>query len=199
MDVESINAMLGVLTGALIGAWASITATRHSIDAQKARDEDAERRLHESVVEAIADEFESLWNHYQSVIGAEIESAEQNEPVLTEFAADVDYFPVYRGNAIHVGRIADTNLRRAIIAAYCAAASMIDTLRIHRCMVSRFYDAEELRARSPSESSQRILDERLSSCRLITPVLQDTHRRLTEAATEVLHRLRPDASETELR
>lgn len=96
------------------------------------------RKLLKSLLQAIHDEIETVWESYQMGMGIHIEALKEGQPLLMYYPVTQDYFTVYSGNSFLIGRIDDNDLRKDIIVTYTLARALIDSYRMNNELVQKY-------------------------------------------------------------
>lgn len=84
------------------------------------------------------DEIETLWESYIVGVGNNLAALPENQPLLTYYPVTQEYFSVYVGNAILIGRISDTELRKSVVSTYAMARGLIDSYRLNNELLQKF-------------------------------------------------------------
>jgi hypothetical protein len=101
----------------------------HRLDLKKQKCE--EEKLLQNLYKSLLVEFSTFWHWYQEGPGRTLESLEEGEPLLTHVAVTQQYFSVYKGNSILIGRIRDDELREILIKTYIQIQALIDAYQIY--------------------------------------------------------------------
>lgn len=93
------NTLLTSGIGALIGSALTLLATYFSHRWEVAKQKEKDDQIIMSVLQAIHDEIETLWNAYMEGIGKETEALPDGQPLNMFWPVTQDYFTVYNTNA----------------------------------------------------------------------------------------------------
>lgn len=132
-----IITLAGAVTGGLIAGYFSLTATREAHRHQKTLAEENEKLIISSLLQAIHDELETIFDRYQDSMGNRLESLNDGEPLYFYYPLVSDFFTVYHGNSFLLGRIKDNDLRKSIIKTYTIAKGMVDSFKLNNDMVHK--------------------------------------------------------------
>lgn len=150
-----IAGIIGVV-GALIGGWiggrvSGSRAVNAALEgAKKAhldtidREDRVALRLAIAFVQAVRAEAECLLATVSKNMFPGIAAIDIGKPLSAKFLISDGYFTVYRANAHLLGSIEDSATRKSIVAAYIAAQSFIDTIRMNNRLVEKCEEAEKV-------------------------------------------------------
>lgn len=129
-----------LIAGRIGGRMATTAALQGAEKAHKdnlARDAAASTERAVAFVQAIQAEAETLWFQVSQYILPDIDEIRTVGMLNKEYSISDDYFQVYKANASMLGLVDDREVRKAIVQAYIAAFSFVDTLRINSVLVQR--------------------------------------------------------------
>jgi hypothetical protein len=141
-DWESI--IPGLVGGLVAGAcvWIGIMV-QHAHE--RAMQAEKERILVDGFVHSVLAEVETLWDNYFEGAGKRLEALEKGKAFMYVYPISQEYFTVYGGNSILIGRIADARLRRSIVETYTKARGLIDSFRLNNDMVQKWNHLDLMR------------------------------------------------------
>lgn len=117
------------LIGALIGAWATRSATiraaRLALENERVLQNSAQRTILRGALLGIRTEVEAIWTRYEAEVGRRVASLPDGEPLLVVYKVRQEYFTVYESNCALIGQIPHDPLREAIIGVYVQAKSLL--------------------------------------------------------------------------
>ncbi|HHR5899963.1 TPA: hypothetical protein ACS7XC_000837 [Providencia alcalifaciens] len=143
-NLSLISAVLGAVTGSCIAGIFTSKATKDAYKNQRELSEKAERQVISGLLQAMHDELEVVYTNYQTSMGNNIEILKNEEPLLYYYPILNDYFTVYNGNGILIGRINDNVLRKNIIETYTYAKGMVDSFRLNNDLLQRYEHWESI-------------------------------------------------------
>ena len=123
----------GVITGAF-SIWGIFISHKKAEERQK----NVEKSLIKSLLQSLHDEIKTIWGVYQEGIGIQLEALSDDDPFLYLYPITQDYFNIYHGNSILIGKINDSNLRENIIVTYTLAKGLVDSYRFNNDMVQKY-------------------------------------------------------------
>jgi hypothetical protein len=191
-----LGAVTGSLFGALIGGYmtsrSALRAQKQVAKDQRQRDQEAERRAINSILQAIAaelrvlkgeffDKLQSQLNdRHEAQEGRQERSFRQSQQPLSMTRTTQKYFIVFESNAGAIGRIEDEVLREDIIRVYGHAKGLVDDLNAY------FRDSETWREISGTSPDRQTLPNRLQG--LETEIRND-YALFTARVDELLTRI----------
>lgn len=128
----------GAIIGGLIAGKYSLMATRRAHENQKKIADENEAAIIKSLLQAIYDELETVYDRYQETMGSRIESLDKGMPLNFYYPVISDFFTVYHGNSFLIGRIKDHDLRKGIIKTYTLAKGLMDSYRLNNDIVQKY-------------------------------------------------------------
>jgi len=134
MDTNIWSAIISAasgLTGAVIGGWATLKATKASNAHQLKLQQQEQKQRIDGVLRAIHCELEVLMKFYASEAGKVLDSLKSGNPYTAYFVLTEKYFIVYPTNTALVAQIDDPDLSRSIIVTYNKANFLIEMFRIN--------------------------------------------------------------------
>lgn len=129
--------VISAVIGGIIAGYFSLRATNQSHANQKEIAENNELQVIKSLLQAIHDELETVFENYQATMGNRIESLQDGQPLFWYYPLVSDFFNVYNGNTFLIGRIKDHDLRKNIIKTYTLGKGMIDSYRMNNDLVQK--------------------------------------------------------------
>ncbi|MCM7502925.1 hypothetical protein [Enterobacter kobei] len=129
--------VISAVIGGIIAGYFSLRATNQSHANQKEIAEQNELQVIKSLLQAIHDELETVFENYQASMGNRIESLQDGQPLFWYYPLVSDFFNVYNGNTFLIGRIKDHDLRKNIIKTYTLGKGMIDSYRMNNDLVQK--------------------------------------------------------------
>jgi hypothetical protein len=141
-----IITLAGAIVGGLIAGYYSLRATREAHRHQKILAEENEKLIISSLLQALHDELETVFDRYQEGMGHRVESLGDQQPLAFYYPLVSDFFTVYHGNSFLLGRIKDNDLRKNIIKTYTLAKGMVDSFRMNNDLVQKVEHWESIYA-----------------------------------------------------
>jgi len=132
-----IITLAGAIVGGLIAGYYSLKATKEAHRHQKNLAEENEKLIISSLLQAIHDELETIFDRYQDSMGNRLESLNDGEPLNFYYPVVSDFFTVYHGNSFLLGRIKDNDLRKSIIKTYTIAKGLVDSFKLNNDLVQK--------------------------------------------------------------
>lgn len=130
--------IFGAVVGGLIAGRYSLIATTKAHENQKKIAEENEAIIIKSLLQALYDELETVYERYQETMGSRIESLDKNMPLTFYYPVISDFFTVYHGNSFLIGRIKDHDLRKGIIKTYTLAKGLMDSYRLNNDILQKY-------------------------------------------------------------
>ncbi|MHC4751300.1 MAG: hypothetical protein ACYTFW_15695 [Planctomycetota bacterium] len=129
--VSSVSTWFVPLIASLIGGGMVLLGVRytHRLDLKKQKRE--EEKALQNLYKSLFVEFSAFWHWYQEGPGRTLESLEEGEPLLAHVAITQEYFSIYKGNSILIGRIRDDELREILVKTYIQIQALIDAYQIY--------------------------------------------------------------------
>jgi hypothetical protein len=140
--VSSAITWIVPLVASLIGGGMALLGVlfTHGLDLRKHKRAE-EQALH-NLYRAILVEFSAFWEWYQEGQGRTLESLEEGEPLRAYVAATQEYFSVYRGNSILIGRIRDDELRDILVKTYVRIQALMDAYQLYGDFLEKHQECE---------------------------------------------------------
>jgi len=132
----------GVIFGSIVGWLGSSRSTSRAIDAQDARDKNAEMAEIRAILQAIRDEIQTLVEVNMEGGGGDIKAASGNEPIAMFYPISDHYFTTFETNASRIGKVSDAAIRRQIIRTYVLFKALVDTIRLNNHFTGKLESAE---------------------------------------------------------
>lgn len=137
-DIYGITStIVAAIVGGFIAGICSLKATKLAHKHQIEISDRNETNLEISLLQAIHDELETVYNRYYETMGKEIEALAKNQPLNFYYPLVSDFFSVYHGNSFLIGRIKDPKIRKAIIKTYTVAKGLVDSFRLNNDIVQK--------------------------------------------------------------
>jgi hypothetical protein len=154
MDEAFWSAILGAIVGGLMTIGASIFAQRQAAKDQRQRDQEADQRAVENLLQAIRAELTIFRNRNVTSLRKTLSDRAENRKRLSNpsyvqfppFAItriEQNHFIVYDSNAAELGMIDDQDLLREVVAVYGVAKSLVDTLNTNARDFDRWRQVSE--------------------------------------------------------
>lgn len=137
-SITFITTIIGAIIGGLIAGYYSSRATKTAHQNQKELADENEAHIIRSLLQAIHDELETVFDNYQENMGHRIESLNDGGAILFYYPLVSDFFSVYNGNTFLLGRIKDNDLRKNIIKTYTLGKGMIDSFRMNNDLLQKY-------------------------------------------------------------
>ena len=134
----TIGGVAGAVIGAIITGWFTIRAVRQTHQNDLEKQEINEEQLIKSILQALYDEIDTLWNMYNNRVGIKLEALPEKTIFHLIYPVTQEYFTVYNGNSFLIGRIKDHDLRKAIITTYTRAKGLLDSFRMNNDLLQKF-------------------------------------------------------------
>jgi hypothetical protein len=125
--ITAIASLLSAFLGGYIAARATKKSTERALASSLAVQEDNRRAVLRGVILGIRTELEAILELYRSEMETELSELKSGEGVWITLPIYQSYFTVYESNCSLLGQINNDELRKAIIQAYLAAKSLINT------------------------------------------------------------------------
>ena len=186
----SFDTLLTSAFGSLIGSLLTLAGVywSHWLQVKSQDKKDAKHLM--GVLQAFHDETETIWESYHGNVGSRIEALPDGDPFLMYWPISHDYFTIYDTNAIHIGRIKDHDLRKAIIASYTKGRGLIDSFRLNNEMVQKYEYAAILFQETQNPVHQANVDNCIHALTQYAVSLKRLHGELKIHVSDLLRRLR---------
>ncbi|MCA2019180.1 hypothetical protein LDJ79_23985 [Vibrio tritonius] len=183
-------AILGAISGGLITGWFSMKATSTSFENQQKQLDDSEKKLISGLLQALHDEIETVYERYQDIMGARLETLPDGEALTFYYPLVSDFFTVYNGNSFLIGRIPSNDLRKQIIKTYTLAKGIVDSFRLNNDLVGKFELANKIYEESQQEIHKQQAIAHYKSLIEYAKNLKTTHSELKREVSKLLRELR---------
>ena len=182
-------AAIGAIIGSFIGGCFTLIAVgkTHRNDLEKQRQQ--EESLIRGFLKSIYSELETLWEIYQNGMGSEVESLEENQPLLMYYPVTQSYFTVYDNNSSLIGKIMDTNLRRSIITAYVEAKGLLDSYNANNDMVQSYMNLRLLYQQTENDIFKKEADNQLAILTVYAKEIKKRHHEIKDLVNSLLEAL----------
>lgn len=187
--MQNIFGFASGLIGAAVGGWFTLYATNKAIKSTYEAQEKEEERQIRSLLSSIGVELNALWQFHQRRIGEKIETIREGEAVLFYYPLTQDYFTVYNTNASFVGRLDDSELRKAIVVTYNKCKKVVDGFIYNNAL---FVDYQQMKYESIELGKDNLnLGAKLHEMEQYALVMQQDHielKRYVEHLLELLEK-----------
>jgi len=146
-----ITTLIGAIAGGVITGYFSSKATKVAHANQKEIALENENQIIRSLMQALHDELETIFDNYQENMGNRLESLDDGKPLFFYYPLVSDFFNVYNGNTFLLGRIKDNDLRKSIIKTYTLGKGMVDSYRMNNDLVQKFEHWDSVYAETQSK------------------------------------------------
>lgn len=184
------SAITGAVVGGFIAGYFALRSTDKAHENQKKQAHENESKLIMGVLQAIHDEAETVFDRYQEMMGAKLESLKEGEPLLFYYPLVSDFFTVYNSNAFLIGRIPDNDLRKQIIKTYTLGKAMIDSFRMNNDMLQKFENWDQVYQESKNIVHKQKAAALYRSLVLYAKEMKSTHQQVKSEASQLLRALR---------
>jgi hypothetical protein len=189
MSIE-LSKFISVAIGAFVGSSLTLLAAYLShcwqVSIQNKKDDKAIK----SLLQAIHDEIETLWELYMQGAGNKLEALEKNKPLNFYYPVTQDYFTVHTSNADSIGSINDNDLRKLIVTTYSTARGLIDSYRLNNDLVQKHESAYWIFKETNSQFHEQMAFGHYKALVSYADVLRADHDNLKVKVTELLRALR---------
>ena len=152
------SATIGAVIGGLITGWFVLRAQKLEAKERRESERQAELDRVKAVLQAFAAELNAFEKGFVTGLEAAF-TAWEKEPYRKQIPLNLppvnqNYFTVYDGNGVMLGRVSDGGMREKIIALFSQAKSVIDAVNYHN---QRYLEWDRLRSgfgTGPSESQR---------------------------------------------
>lgn len=155
VKMNGLLAFLTTITGAIIGGllagYYSFRATKEAHKNQTELAQKNESQIIRSLLQALHDELETVFENYHEHMGSRVESLDEGQPLAYYYPLVSDFFSVYNGNTFLLGRIQDNDLRKSIIKTYTLGKGMIDSFRMNNDLIQKFEHWDAVYAETKSQ------------------------------------------------
>lgn len=139
------------LLSALIGGVFVLFGVFLQYKTQEAHNKKNEQRVLKSLLQAIHDEIETVYERYQETMGSQLEALSDNQPLLLHYPLNNDFFSVFHGNTSLIGKIESNDLRKQIIKTYILAKGIIDSYRMNNYLLQQYEQAYRIHQETGSQ------------------------------------------------
>ena len=180
---------LVALVSAFIGGGMALAGVRYThrldLDKQKRDEQQALQNLYRTVMV----EFSAFWQWYQEGPGRALESLEEGEPLIAHVAVTREYFSVYKGNSVLIGRIPDEELREILVKTYIQIQALMDAYQLYGDFLERHQECRGAPAAGMTDNEANKLRARTGSLIAVGysaalkqkhDIVKESLRRLTE-------------------
>lgn len=197
-DLVQSREFVAAVIGGLIAGFFSILATIMAFKNQRTQVDEGEKVIINSLLQAIHDEIETVYERYQETMGARLESLAENEALNFYYPLVSDFFSVYNGNTFLIGRIKNNDLRKQIIKTYTLSKGMADSFRLNNELVHKFEYANKLFEETNQEVHKKHAIAHYSSLISYASTLKQSHTHLKLEISDLLRTLRKNGVLSEL-
>lgn len=156
--IQNILGFVAGLGGAAIGGWATLYATEKALKAEQKKAELEEQKEIRRLLSSLGVELNTLWQFHQKRIGEFIESLAEGQPLLFYYPLTQNYFIIYDSNASLIGKLEDSELRKAIVVTYNKCKKVVDGFVYNNTM---FLDYRNQLVMADSEKDMLRVDAKL--------------------------------------
>lgn len=176
--------------GGGIAGYYSMKAIDKSHEHQKKTNEDNEAKLIASLLQSIHDEVESVHDRYQETMGNQVEVLAKDTALTVFYPVLSDFFSVYHGNSLLLGRIDDHDLRKQIIKTYTLMKGLCDSYRLNNELLAKYEFIENLYAETnnPAHHDQAVV--RYAQLIEYADSIKSSHSDVKQSVTDLLRELR---------
>ena len=183
-------ALLGAIVGGTIAGYFALRATQKSHENQQEQSDKNEEKIISGLLQAIHDEIETVFDHYQESMGVRLESLDEGHGLAYYYPIFSDFFTVYNGNSFLIGRIPNNDLRKQIIKTYTLSKGMVDSFRMNNDLVSKWEFSEKLYAESQQEVHKNQAIAHYAALINYAKTLKESHKVLKQEVNNLLRELR---------
>ena len=155
MDYD-FTAFWSAVLGSVVAGFFTLIGVFITFRNQRRQTKENEEKTIKSLLQAIHDEMETIWERYQNTMGPRVESLKAGEPLDFYYPLISDFFSIYNGNSALIGRVPDDNLRKQIIKTYTLAKAMVDSFRCNNDLVAKHEFSVKLSAESQSDTHREM-------------------------------------------
>lgn len=178
------------LGGALIGGLCTLVGVLMQVkagDVAQTRSEDIQVK---AILQALHDELVTLYKVYRSTIGDQIAAHPSGQPFLFHWPLSSEYFSIYHGNAVFIGRLNDNALRKSIIQAYTYAKSLIDSVGFNNTLIGKLEQSFFVKSQAPTDVNEQMYEWHRQQLTRYSDELKVSHELLVRGIEDTLRRLR---------
>jgi hypothetical protein len=176
-----LSAVIGGFIAGAFSLWAVDKAYKNDLNKGRQQDEELVRGF----VFSVKTEIEILWERYHAGAGEQIDALEKGKPLLMYYPVTQEYFTIYNNSSFLVGRIKSDKLRKAIVAAYTNARSLIDNYRLNNDMVHKLEGLILTRQQSGSPNLTDAINAQIKGLTDYAPKIVEQHNRTKEVVQEL--------------
>lgn len=156
MTLDSLmSGLIGAVIGGVLTGVFSIIAVNKTEQHNRDSQAESDAKVLKGLLQALHDELESIFERYQETMGAQIESLQEGQPMLTYYPVINDFFTVYNANAFLIGRIENNDLRKSLVRTYVLAKGLVDSYRMNNELLSKFEHWNALHAETQNPVHQQ--------------------------------------------
>lgn len=196
--VSGLIGFIGALIGAGIGGYFTLKATKDSFAHQKQEAEENEKILIQSLLQAIHDEAETVFDRYQETMGINLENLSEGQGLTLFYPLESDYFPIYNGNTSTIGRIPNNDIRKQIIKTYTLLKGMVDSFRFNNHLLHKYEYSWKLCNETPNEINEQHKIAHYDVLIEYGKTLKEAHKNLKQEIAILLRTLRKQGVLSEL-
>ncbi|MDD3597178.1 hypothetical protein [Sulfuricurvum sp.] len=189
MESLTISGIYGII-GAIIGGGFTLIGTYYTFKNQREQASENEKKIMQSLLQAIHDELETINERYQETVGSRIESLEEGKGLTFYYPLVSDYFSVYNGNTFLIGRIENNDLRKQIIKTYTLLKGMVDSFRLNNDLVQKFEHSNKIFDETQSDVHRQHAIAHHMSLVEYAKTLQKGHQSLKQEMSILLRSIR---------
>ncbi|MGW8168485.1 MAG: hypothetical protein ACWGHH_00515 [Sulfurovaceae bacterium] len=189
MDPQILSGIIGIcgaIVGSIVGGLFTLRAVEKSFEKQQIQAKGDEKKIIQSLFQAIHDEIESVYDRYQETMGTELENLVEGQALNFYYPIISDYFSVYNGNTFLIGRITDNDLRKHIISTYTHLKGMVDSFRLNNDLVQKFEHSNNIFSETQQEVHKQHSVAYLNSLSDYAKILKTGHYELKQEIENLL-------------
>lgn len=193
MDDQILSGIIGIagaIIGSIVGGLFTLKAANLSFKEQRNQAEENEKKIIQSLLQAIHDELETIYDRYQETMGSRLEVLSENEGLAFYYPLVSDYFSVYNGNTFLIGRIVDNDLRKQIIKTYTLLKGLVDSFRLNNDLVQKFEHSHKIFDETQQEVHKQHAQAHYDSLVRYAKTLKLSHQSLKQEIGNSLRTLR---------
>lgn len=143
LDVISQNmfGFISALIGAIVGGFFTLKATDKAIREENAKEIRRDDKEVQNLLDALGVEISALWDFHMRRLGGTIEQLPDGQALEIYYPLTQDYFTIYNSNAVSIGRIKDSELRKSIVVTYNKCKKVVDGFKYNNEMVREYRDS----------------------------------------------------------
>jgi hypothetical protein len=188
MGAETTAAVWGGISGGFFAVVAVIVQSWLVRRETKA----AERKMLISVLQAILEEIQTVWDRYMQTMGGTIGNHPQGQPFMSTYAVGFDYFTIFHSNAFLIGRIDNVELRRLIVQTYTHAKGLIDSYRLNNSLLEKH--AQTIALAQIGMQPSLVVQAQLQTLAQYADLLKSGHVRVSDLIDRIIPALQAEIS-----